>query len=40
MSISSPFSRFFNTLSDRLVGDDPAFLIALPLVTALREYVK
>jgi hypothetical protein len=26
MSISSPFSRFFNTLSDRLAISDPAFL--------------
>jgi len=25
MSINSPFSLFFNTLSDRLVSADPAF---------------
>jgi hypothetical protein len=25
MSISSPFPRFFNTLSDRLAIPDPAF---------------
>ncbi|MDB4442497.1 hypothetical protein N9219_03645, partial [bacterium] len=37
-SVDGPFSLLFNTLSDRLVGNDPAFLFLRVLISAIYVY--